>query len=133
MTKVALNWAGGEHEFCLPIGMLRALQDRCDAGPPLVLQRLTTGAWHVDDVIQPIRLGLEGGGMDKEEARKLAVRHVEDRPLALSVLTAQAILAAALFGVEDDPVGERSAGEIATETHSPAADGASPGSTDPAQ
>ena len=127
-----MNWAGGEHDFALPIGMLRALQDKCDAGPPLVLQRLVTNAWRVDDVIQPIRLGLEGGGMGKDEARKLVKQHVEDEPLSLSVLTAQAVLTAALYGAEDDPVGEPLAGEE-TETRSPADDGDSPGSTVPAR
>lgn len=127
-----LTWAGGEHDFALPIGLLRALQDKCNAGPPLVLQRLAASTWHVDDVIQPIRLGLEGGGMSKEEARKLTEKHVEDKPLALSVLTAQAILTAVLFGPGDDPVGEPLAGEGTTETPSPVDGGASPGSTSPA-
>ena len=49
--------------------------------------------------------------MDKEEARKLVKKFVEDRPLTESVLTAQAILAGALFGAEDDPTGESQAGE----------------------
>lgn len=101
-----LTWAGGEHAFLLTIELLRALQDKCNAGPPVVLQRLSSNAWYVDDVIQPIRLGLEGGGLSKAEARDLVRSHVEDAPLTASVLTAQAVLMAALFGVEDDPVGE---------------------------
>src|SRR5690554_3802956 len=105
---VELTWAGGEHEFALPIDLLRALQDKCDAGPAWVLARLGSQQWYVDDVIQPIRLGLEGGGMDKEQARKLVKKHVEDRPLTESVLTAQAILMAALYSSEED--GEASEG-----------------------
>lgn len=110
----ALTWAGGEHDFELRIEHLRALQDKCDAGPEWVLSRLTTKQWMVDDVIQPIRLGLEGGGMLKEEARKLVAKFVEDRPLTLSVLTAQAILLIALFGDVDDQPGELEAGVIKT-------------------
>lgn len=121
---VDVTWAGGEHSFLLTIDLLRALQDKCDAGPPVVLQRLATNAWRVDDVIQPIRLGLEGGGMDKMKARELVRRHVEDRPLTESVMTAQAVLLAALFGAEDDPVGE-AAGEAAISQRSPTANGAS--------
>lgn len=101
MRGVDLTWRGGEHSFALPVELLRALQDKCDAGPAYILQRLGSQRWYVDDVIQPIRLGLEGGGMDKDEARKLARKHVEDRPLAESVLTASAILMAALYGGEE--------------------------------
>jgi Phage tail tube protein, GTA-gp10 len=125
-----LTWAGGEHAFDLKIAHLRALQDKCDAGPQWILQRLMSKQWRVDDVIQPIRLGLEGGGMDKETARKLVKQHVEDQPLTLSVLTAQTVLMLALFGPEDDPVGERQAGAgNATQTRSPAESGGSPTST----
>ena len=95
---IELTWAGGEHTFELDIARLRALQTACDAGPAWVLARLGSRQWMVDDVIQPIRLGLEGGGMDKEAARKLVELHVESRPLSSSVLTAQAILMATLYG-----------------------------------
>lgn len=108
---VDLTWTGGEHTFLLTIDLLRALQERCDAGPAFILQRLTQNRWLVDDVVSTIRLGLEGGGMDKEQARKLVRQFVEDRPLTESVLTAQAVLAGALFGAEDDPTGESQAGE----------------------
>jgi len=110
MRGVELTWAGGEHEFKLTIDLLRALQEKCDAGPAYILQRLVTQRWLVDDVIEPIRLGLEGGGMSKDQARKLVKKHVEDRPLTESVQTAVAVLMATLYGVEDDPVGESPAG-----------------------
>ncbi len=115
-----LTWAGGEHEFALAIGQLRALQERCDAGPMHILQRLATGMWRVDDVIQPIRLGLEGGGMDKGEALRLSRQFVEDRPLTESVLLAHAVLQATLFGEGDDPVGESAGGGEEKQTLSPA-------------
>lgn len=110
MTKgVTLTWAGGEHEFALNIELMRALQDKCDAGPAWILARLSSKQWHVDDVIETIRLGLEGGGLPKDEARKLVRKHVEDRPLTESVLTATGILMAALYGGEED--GEADEGE----------------------
>jgi len=104
-----LTWAGGQHDFALPIELLRALQDKCDAGPAWVLARLASKQWMVDDVVSTIRLGLEGGGLPKEDARKLVKKFVEDRPLTLSVLTASAILMAALYGGEED--GEANEGE----------------------
>jgi hypothetical protein len=97
-----LTWAGGQHDFALPIELMRALQDKADAGPAWILARLGSGQWFVDDIVSTIRLGLEGGGADKEEARKLTKRFVEDRPLTLSVLTATAILMDALYGDEGD-------------------------------
>lgn len=100
---VDLTWSGGEHRFLLTIELLRALQTACDAGPAWVASRLAGGKWYVDDVIQPIRLGLEGGGLEKEEARLLVRKHVESRPLTESVLTAQAILMSALYGAEEEP------------------------------
>jgi len=130
MRGMELTWAGGEHTFLLTIDLLRALQDKCDAGPAFILQRLTQNRWMVDDVIQPIRLGLEGGGMGKEDARKLVKKFVEDRPLTESVLTAQAVLAGALFGAEDDPTGESQAGENRKAANlSREENGASPAST----
>lgn len=130
MRGIDITWAGGEHRFLLTIELMRALQEKCDAGPMFILERLATKRWHVDDVLQPIRLGLEGGGLSKDEARRLVKRHVEDAPLALSVMTAQAILAAALFGAEDDPVGESEAGaEEPKGSRSREENGVSPDST----
>lgn len=132
MHAVDINWSGGEHAFALSIDLLRALQDRCDAGPAWVLSRLRSGQWMVDDVVSTIRLGLEGGGLAKDDARKLVAKHVEDRPLAMSVMTAQLVLMSALYGTEDDPVGEAPVGaETLTPSH--AVDGSSAISTEPAQ
>jgi len=133
MRPVDITWAGGEHSFLLTIDLLRALQSKCDAGPAWVLNRLTSGQWLVDDVIETIRLGLEGGGLKKEEARRLVVRHVQDRPLTLSVMTAQVILMSALFGSEDDPVGENLAGAETEPSLSREENGGSPPSTESAQ
>jgi len=125
-----ITWAGGEHTFLLSLDHMRALQDRCDAGPAWILARLTSNQWRVDDVVTTIRLGLEGGGLEKEAARKLVKIHVEDRPLTLSVLTAQAVLAHALYGAEDDPLGEARTGtESPAVTRSQEGDGNSPIST----
>lgn len=132
MSAVELTWAGGENSFALRIEHLRALQQACDAGPSWILARLGSNQWLVDDVLATIRLGLEGGGMPKAEARALVKRHVEEQPITLSVLTAQAILMAALYGNPDDPVGEDSGeaeGEATSPTDSPAENGSSVGST----
>lgn len=102
MKSISLVWAGGENEFLLTIELLRALQQKTDCGPAWSLARLSSKQFFVDDVVETIRLGLIGGGMAPEEARKKVKSFVEDRPLTESVLTASAILMTVLYGVEED-------------------------------
>lgn len=108
---VDITWAGGEHEFKLTVDLLRALQDRCDAGPSYILSRLISGEWRVDDIVSTIRLSLEGGGLDKEAARKLVKHHIEEDFGVKHVLLAKAILAHTLYGdiEETDDTGEAKA------------------------
>ncbi|MBU3262061.1 gene transfer agent family protein [Roseovarius sp. PS-C2] len=128
MDTVRLSWVGGEHPFALPLGRLRALQENCNAGPEEVFNRLRLGRWHVDDVLEPIRLGLIGGGMPDGDAGPLVTRIADQGDLIGLKLTAIAVLASALFAPEDDPVGE---GEGVT-TSAPE-NGGSPTSTETAQ
>lgn len=113
MRGIDLTWAGGEHTFNLDIELLRALQQRCDAGPAWVLHRLQNSMWHVDDVLATISLGLEGGGLSKDEARRLTKLHVEPPCLARCVLIAQLVLMHALYGEQETDEGDNSAGERA--------------------
>ena len=105
---VELNWPGGEHAFRLRLGELQALQEKCDAGPEMVLQRIRLGVWQVNDLFETLRLGLIGGGMDRDAARKLVVDTFERTPLMEFKTPAIEALAAALIGVPDDPAGEPS-------------------------
>ena len=119
MKGTELTWEGGEHTFLLSIKELRALQDKCDAGPAFILFRLQNGQWRVDDIIETIRLGLIGGGEDPAKARKLVTDFVEDRPLSISIPIAQVILMSAILGPEDDPTGESDREMVdPTESHS---------------
>lgn len=125
---VTLNWPGGEHGFALKIGQLRALQDKCNAGPEEILNRVRTGKWRVDDLLHTIRLGLIGAGsMPDSEAGRTVSALFDLHPVIEFKLIALAILADALLGSEDDPVGEAE-GETA-----PPKNGGSPGSTEPGQ
>lgn len=129
---VDLTWAGGEHSFDLKIEHLRALQDRCDAGPEWVMRRLLTQNWLIDDILVPIRLGLEGGGMDKEAARRLVAAHIEGNPKALldSRAVAHLVIKGALVSDSDDQPGEFEAGaEETSQTHSREENGDSATST----
>ena len=126
-ANVTLNWPGGEHVFALRIGELRALQQKCDAGPEQVLMRLRDFSYRVDDVVQPLRLGLIGGGMDDGTAHKTVVSAIDASPFAAFRIPAYAVLMAALYGVEDDQPG-KGEGEAGDPPESPE-DGSSAPST----
>ena len=106
MRPIDLVWPGGEHTFDLRIGELQALQDACDAGPEFILNRILAGQWRYADLFDTIRLGLIGGGMERNEAGKLTREAFERNGLASFKITASSILGQALYGVEDDPVGK---------------------------
>jgi len=110
--KIDLEFGDGWHCFRLRIGELIELQEKCDAGPPLILARLQASAWNVPDVRETIRIGLIGGGATAHEAHKLVFRYVDEVPdWQLNALVAGQILAAALYGVEEEPTPKKSDGE----------------------
>ncbi len=101
-----INWLGGEHTFALKIGDLRALQQNCDAGPEQIARRFADGSWRIDDLVETIRLGLIGGGMEREKAMWLINRTVDQHGWLALKPTAYAVISSALMGPGDDPVGE---------------------------
>ena len=104
-----MAWVGGEHPFRLALAELEALQDKCDAGPEIVLNRVQFGGWKVADLYETVRWGLIGGGMERVPADKLVRRMFETHPpMAFKTLAAQ-ILYSSLYGPADDPVGKGSA------------------------
>ncbi len=111
MPAKDVTWVGGEHAFALKIEHLRALQDKTDCGPEWLMRRLLSPQWNVDDVCHVIRLGLEGGGMDKDAARKLVRDHLEERPenLKATTMVAGMILMDAIMVEGGDDQGEAKA------------------------
>lgn len=108
-ARLEFDWGDGTYEFRLAWGQLIELQEKCDAGPYIVLQRLQTGAWKMQDISNVIRLGLIGGGMSAVDALKKTRAYVEAFPPLDNLMPAQAILAAALMGAPDETVGEADA------------------------
>jgi Phage tail tube protein, GTA-gp10 len=108
-ATVTFDWADGTHSFRLAWGQLGELQEKCDAGPYIVLQRLHSGAWRIEDISNIIRLGLIGGKMEPAAALKLVRAYVEARPPMENLVPAQVILSAALMGAPEEAVGERDA------------------------
>ena len=113
--RISAEFAGEDREFRLAWGELMDLQEKRDAGPSVVLARLSLGQWQLQDVSETIRLGLVGAGMEGPQAARLVRQHVEQKPFELGgesglVVLAVRILAAALHGAPDEPLGK--VGEI---------------------
>lgn len=123
--KITLQWPGGEHDFALPIGQLRAVQDACDAGPMQIYAALRNGTWRLDMPMSVIRHGLIGGGMEPQEARALVSRMFEAHPLGAFIAPAALIIGSAVVGPGDDPVGEPEGETMETSPQN----GSSPAST----
>lgn len=108
-AKIELDWADGTYTFRLGWGELEALQEACDAGPWVILERLFTKQCSVGDIAHVIRQGLIGGGMEPTAATKLVRTYVEKRVPAENLIFATVVLQAGIHGVPEEPVGERKA------------------------
>tara|TARA_R110002020_G_scaffold53905_8_gene150488 strand:+ start:19449 stop:19862 length:414 start_codon:yes stop_codon:yes gene_type:complete len=105
-SAIDLDWGDDTFRFAMKWGELAELQEKTDAGPYVILQRLHNGSWRVEDISNVIRLGLIGGGMAPEQALKKVRFYVQQRPPLESVPYAIAILSTALLGATDEPLGE---------------------------
>lgn len=94
-------WVGGEHQFRLTLGNLRALQSACDAGPHEIFERVAGTNWRVDDLFETIRQGLIGGGMSTAQAGPLVTQLFEQHPLHSFKPIATIILLSALVGDDE--------------------------------
>lgn len=111
-APVHMVWPGGEHAFRLNLGELRALQDSCGVSPFEVAARLFEKRPNINDVIEPLRLGLIGGGMDAKEAARL-VKSIEDlEGIGALVVSASFVMYSALYreASRDEKAGETTAG-----------------------
>lgn len=104
-ARVELDWADGTYAFRLAWAGLAELQEKTNAGPYVVLQRIMGGTWRIEDIAHTIRLGLIGGGMTPVEALKKVRTYVEERPPLENLITAQAVLMAALYGAPEEDLG----------------------------
>ncbi|WP_343711910.1 gene transfer agent family protein [Inquilinus sp.] len=107
-AEVELKWADGTYVFALKLKQIEELQRLCGAGLGEIAQRLLVEErWKVCDIVETLRLGLIGGGTPPLRARELIDTYVDGRPLAdprdpnNSKVTAQAVIGAVYFGVED--------------------------------
>jgi hypothetical protein len=153
--QITEDFGGEPRPFCVRIGELRKIQDRCGAGPaqiaerlarcvttyttnpaatPLQLVTLGLGDWRVDDIREPIFQGLIGGGMNPNVAGKLVREWVDDRGFRGLVENAGLALTLVVAGVEapagegEPPAGEK---EPASSTSEPSTEAAPPSASPP--
>lgn len=88
---------------------LMKIQEACDAGPYVVLDRLVSGRWRLQDISEVIKWGLIGGGMPQADALKLVENEVEGRPPVENLAIAQQVLGAGVVGAPEEEVGKKSA------------------------
>lgn len=101
-----------EYPLLLKIKQMRILQTSLNSGPSLIAERLQTGQWFVDDIIETIRLGLIGGGMADREAKRLVEDYVAEGALLQYLPVAIKTIITALIGdAEDQPESDQDAGE----------------------
>jgi hypothetical protein len=125
-------WPGGEHAFRLGIGELRAIEQRSDAGCAVVMMRLLSSAWKIDDVIAPIRLGLIGAGMKEKDAQAALDAALDiASPYALAVTASDIIRRFIMWDGEDQP-GEAPAGTAKVEPRWQTAEPDGQATTEPA-
>lgn len=129
-ADVVLPFGGEDRAFRLPIGRLRALDEKRDCGPMELLRRIATGEWRVEDLRETIYQALQGGGMDSASATSLMKAEFDDQPLGQFVSLAQAIITAAIIGVPEEPLGGL-AGEDQPNRPSPDESSGSQTSTEP--
>ena len=106
-ASITLDWADGTYTFRLAWGQLVSLQEECDAGPHVILQRLVRGEWKVQDIANVIRWGLVGGGKTPAEATQLVRRYVETRPPLENLLIAQGVMSAGVVGAPDEDASKK--------------------------
>lgn len=101
-------FGGEERAFRLDIDRLRALQEKCDAGPVELIRRVEAGSWRIDDLRETLFQGLVGGGATQLAATVIIRDHFDRQPrgYAQFVSLAYEVLIAGVFGPEDEPLGE---------------------------
>ena len=120
-ASITFVWGEDDRTFRLGWGELEKLQEACDCGPYVLLNRLHSGSWRIEDIREVIRWGLIGGGMKTGDAAVQIKRYVEGMPPAENLEAAQRIMRVGTFGASDETVGEQAAPNQEGTTVSPTA------------
>ena len=109
-ASITFEWGDGETTFRLDIKHLEKLQEARDCGPMVLLDRLSSGRWLVQDIREVIRWGIIGGGKQPAEASRLLRLYFEgDFPGVDNLLAAIRILGHGIVGPPEEAPGETEA------------------------
>lgn len=123
VSYVYADFAGRKRKFELRLGELAELERMRDAGIAAILNRLVSERWFYDDMREPIRLALIGGGESESMAQMLVENYVDKGPKRLHLTLAASIIVAFIDGIDPKDAGE---------TENQGAPATSPPSTAPA-
>lgn len=100
-STIERDFGDGRYTFALPYHLVVELEKLRDCGPMVLLNRLQTNTWSIEDIKAVIRLGLIGGGTDPLAALKLVRVYVEQRPALENLPLAFMILAKGITGAQE--------------------------------
>ena len=120
--EVLLDFGDGEHLFRLPLRMLAELQERRQAGLGAIYKRVMLGDFYAEDLVETIRCGLIGGGMEGPAAKKMIERYCSEWPVEIWHTHAIAILGACLHGYEDKSAEGKPKATVSSTSPSPSAE-----------
>ena len=97
-----IAFGDGDYLFRLPLKWLAELEAKCDAGIGTIYARVLTFQHTSYDVVEIIRCGLFGGGLDPAKARRLIETYIDGFPLEEAHQLAMAVLAGCVHGYSPD-------------------------------
>ena len=100
--EITFDWADGTYLFRIPWGGIEELETVCNMGARAILRAFINGDEKARWVREVYRIGLIGGGTSPADALRLVRTYIEERGLIENIEGAYRILAAALYGPEDD-------------------------------
>lgn len=110
---VTLPFGDDDYAFRLPLSGIAAIEDKFDKSIFLIVANLQLKTAKSTEVLEVIREGLVGGGMDHVAAMKLVRRYGDELPLFVNCALAYQIGLAALRRVHsrelEEPPGEPAA------------------------
>lgn len=103
MAELFVEWGGAERRLALTYGGLLDLEEACGkVGIGEIYLRLGQHRYRAGDVYHTIRLGLIGGGLTSQEAKRLLDERFDVMPLIQSVEVALDLLISVMAGIEPD-------------------------------
>nr|WP_255720348.1 gene transfer agent family protein [Acuticoccus kalidii] len=94
-------WGGAVRRFRLGIGELRRIEAQAGRGIFEVMDRLAHRSATIDETRAVLKFGLEGAGIDPNEAERDVARYFDEAPKTPSLPIASLVLMAALYPPED--------------------------------